>query len=528
MKRACFINSDEINSVARTIIPIRNNLIRRYIAKCLIVFVFCTGVSGQTKPAVTMRTGMAINSSFSLSLTANANNTLIQVDFGNSTMRNFTIGISETTINGNLGDSHVIQIYGTGIVAMDCSLKQLTALDVSNCTELKELDCHGNRITTLDLKSNTLLEFIACQDNQIAELNLTNIPELYTLYCNMNKLSVLNVTNNKNLIDLSCEDNQIETLDVSNNTKLEFLFCQNNQLSALDVSKNTALWTLRCQHNGFTFATLPIPQSTWSYLYAPQRAIVISKNYKVGNTVDLSSQSLINGKSTIYTWKTKAGATLLEGTNYSIENGQSTFLQTQADSVYCEMTNPTFPFFKQTNVLKTTCSKILVTGKQIQTITFAPINGKKVNDAPFELTATASSGLSVTFTSADPSIASIVGNMVTIHKAGSVLITASQAGNENWEAANITQALTISSATGIEEMGKEYTISPNPVANTLYIKTPNTGNSMFAIFNMAGRKVQSGITKDRSIDVSGLHSGVYLLHLEEEGKQARIVRFIKQ
>jgi hypothetical protein len=152
---------------------------------------------------------------------------------------------------------------------------------------------------------------------------------------------------------------------------------------------------------------------------------------------------------------------------------------------------------------------------------------KKLDDVPFELAATANSGLPVTFTSADPSIASISGNMVTIHKAGNVVITATQAGNNSWEGATATQTLTITSVTGIEEIEEVYKISPNPVSNTLNIKTPYAGNVKFSIFNMTGSKVQSGITKDKSIDVSGLNAGVYLLQLEETGKKARIVRFVK-
>ena len=73
--------------------------------------------------------------------------------------------------------------------------------------------------------------------------------------------------------------------------------------------------------------------------------------------------------------------------------------------------------------------------KQTQTITFAALPAKTFGDAPFAISATASSGLPVTFVSNNPAVASVSGSMVTIHSAGTVIITASQAGNAQYEAA---------------------------------------------------------------------------------------------
>jgi hypothetical protein len=57
-------------------------------------------------------------------------------------------------------------------------------------------------------------------------------------------------------------------------------------------------------------------------------------------------------------WKTKGGTTLVAGTDYNLVNGKTTFLKAQTDSVYCEMTNTTFPNFTGSDVLKTTCVKV--------------------------------------------------------------------------------------------------------------------------------------------------------------------------
>jgi hypothetical protein len=85
--------------------------------------------------------------------------------------------------------------------------------------------------------------------------------------------------------------------------------------------------------------------------------------------------------------------------------------------------------------------------KTDQTITFGPLPAKTYGGAPFGLTATASSGLPVSYTSSDPTVASVAGSTVTILKAGSTTITASQAGDGNWNmAAALPQVLAIKKA----------------------------------------------------------------------------------
>jgi hypothetical protein len=89
----------------------------------------------------------------------------------------------------------------------------------------------------------------------------------------------------------------------------------------------------------------------------------------------------------------------------------------------------------------------LMINKANQTITSSALAAKTFGDAAFNLSATASSNLAVAYVSSDPTIASVSGNTVTILKAGSVNITASQAGDGNYNAAgNVVQALTINKA----------------------------------------------------------------------------------
>jgi gliding motility-associated-like protein len=78
---------------------------------------------------------------------------------------------------------------------------------------------------------------------------------------------------------------------------------------------------------------------------------------------------------------------------------------------------------------------VLTINKLMQTITFDAVTDRGIGDADFILDATASSGLLVTYNSANSDIASIIGNTVHINKVGTVNITATQPGNDIYEPA---------------------------------------------------------------------------------------------
>jgi ELWxxDGT repeat protein len=90
---------------------------------------------------------------------------------------------------------------------------------------------------------------------------------------------------------------------------------------------------------------------------------------------------------------------------------------------------------------------VLANSKQDQTITFNEIDTKSFGESPFELTATASSGLGISYSSANTAVATISGNIVTIVGVGSSILTASQPGNDAFNAApNVTRILTVTSS----------------------------------------------------------------------------------
>jgi len=91
--------------------------------------------------------------------------------------------------------------------------------------------------------------------------------------------------------------------------------------------------------------------------------------------------------------------------------------------------------------------QVLTTPKQGQNITFTAIPNKTFTNEPFTITAIASSGLPVSFNVLSGP-ATILGNTVTLIGAGTVVIEASQNGNDTYSAAAaVTRTFSINKAT---------------------------------------------------------------------------------
>jgi formylglycine-generating enzyme required for sulfatase activity len=82
-----------------------------------------------------------------------------------------------------------------------------------------------------------------------------------------------------------------------------------------------------------------------------------------------------------------------------------------------------------------TKSATLLVGKGNQTISFASLPAIHVGDEDVSLTASAASGLAVSFVSSTPKVATLVDGKIHAVAVGSAFITATQGGDSNWNAA---------------------------------------------------------------------------------------------
>ena len=118
-----------------------------------------------------------------------------------------------------------------------------------------------------------------------------------------------------------------------------------------------------------------------------------------------------------------------------------------------------------------------------QTITFGPLSNATFGDTPIALSATASSGLSVSFASTTLTVCTVSGSVVTLVGAGTCSITASQAGNASYSAApGVTQNLTVAKASQTLSFG---TIGDRPFNPASFALTASASSGLGVSFASA-------------------------------------------
>jgi hypothetical protein len=166
----------------------------------------------------------------------------------------------------------------------------------------------------------------------------------------------------------------------------------------------------------------------------------------------------------------------------------------------------------------TSVTQSFTVAQEQQTITFAALASKAYGASPFTVSATASSGLAVSFASTTTSVCTVSGSTVTLVAAGTCSITASQAGNEDFAAAGpVTQSFTVtSSSNSVSLSWNAPSSSADPVAGYNVYRAPS-GSSTYQLLNAAvvttttyvDSTVTSGQTYDymvESVDSSGVQS----------------------
>lgn len=141
--------------------------------------------------------------------------------------------------------------YFTGITYLDCSLNNLTSLDVSKNTRLTELYCNNNvRLSSLIISEYTVLRFLNCSSCMLSSLDVSKCTRLVDLSCFFNELTSLDVSKCTNLNTLDVDGNELTSLDLTRNRALRGLICSNNQLTSLNLSACTVLSSLDVDGNG--------------------------------------------------------------------------------------------------------------------------------------------------------------------------------------------------------------------------------------------------------------------------------------
>jgi Leucine-rich repeat (LRR) protein len=296
--------------------------------------------------------------------------------------------LADGAINTN-NDSEIqygeAEAYTGTIEVANLGISDMTGLEAFK--SITGLNCADNELTQLVLRYHTALESIDCSGNQLGALDMKANEALKSLNCASNQLTSLDVRNGHNT--------QITEFDARNNSSL-------NCISVDDANYSTENWTNIDAHTSFNgdcgFIADFVADETSGPLPLEVQFTDRSDNTATSWQWDFGDGNTSEEQSPSHTYTVAGTYTVI----LTISNGS----KTNSDS-------------------KTGYIDIL---KGNQTITFEPLEHKALGNPDFELTATASSGLAVSYTSSDLTVATIDGNTVTIIGLGTTTITASQEG----------------------------------------------------------------------------------------------------
>ena len=160
--------------------------------------------------------------------------------------------------------------------------------------------------------------------------------------------------------------------------------------------------------------------------------------------------------------------------------------------------------------------------KEAQDISFGALDAAVYGDADVELTATASSGLDVSYASSDETVATVAGSTMTIVGVGTTTITASQEGNDMYlAAAQVDQGFEVSikalTVTGTEAADKIYDGTTDAVLSGAVLEGAVEGDEVVMDGADAGTfaqaEVGTAIEVSFTMSLSGADAGFYSLTL---------------
>lgn len=362
----------------------------------------------QTEPAIEVQAEVDGNTrTFTIGL---ATEGTVQIDWGNGEKVTSEVipafdGWNQVDVSGTVSGEGKVKIYGDNIVYFECSSRvdgaQILSLDVTKATALKDLTANTNKLTAIDLTKNTELEKLTINNNQLTSIDISKCTKLTTLDITNNLLTAIDITKNQALQTLRIGQNKLAgELDLSTNPALKTVAAPTNELTSVKIGNNTAdkpwfsfnynkltnidasgindaknatlfltgnllteiklpanqMKSLNITKNNFTLATLPAPSVAKFFTYAPQNDYVIAESYKVGDVLDLSSQTSATLNTQFAVYKSDKTA-LTKGTDYTVTDGKITFLTAQ-EAVYVTMSSALYSKFTGTSIYKTTVTKV--------------------------------------------------------------------------------------------------------------------------------------------------------------------------
>ena len=218
----------------------------------------------------------------------------------------------------------------------------------------------------------------------------------------------------------------------------------------------------------------------------------------------------------------KLGATVSSNLTLSVSSSKSSVARyvTTGDSIIIGVPGNTIITVTQqgnSEYLPAFSQKSLVVNKLNQTINFPAIPLLKIGDVDYSPSATASSGLTVTYRSSNAAVATIANNKIRVVGVGTTTVTASQAGSVYYNAAESSQIVNVEAIDGLDSR-ENASFSVKYIDNRMIqvVFTNDFSSKSIMIYDMIGRleKTISDPSINQNIDIFNLPKGVYIIKLK--------------
>ena len=113
--------------------------------------------------------------------------------------------------------------------------KNLTSLNVSTLTKLKELVATKGKLTHVDLTNCSDLESVIMDDNKLESVAFGQHPNLARISMSNNKLKEFNASSFPGLVYLDLAENELESIDLTGCELIESLWLNYNKLKSIDA-----------------------------------------------------------------------------------------------------------------------------------------------------------------------------------------------------------------------------------------------------------------------------------------------------
>jgi len=159
--------------------------------------------------------------------------------------------------------------------------------------------------------------------------------------------------------------------------------------------------------------------------------------------------------------------------------------------------------------------------KQSQSISFDSLGVRALGSPAFKPKVSSTSGLAVTLSSSNTSVAILISGYLSLRGVGTTTITATQPGNDYfYPALSVSRDLTVEAANALMlERLDGVVVYPIPVSDFLNVEMPvGSGCVSLRLFNCDGKMLSEGTVVNglNRMDMSSYPSGVYYIQLKSE------------